>query len=206
MRELAAACEKVAAVQGGVALSDNGRILSTSNLGDMPGTLESLRKALAIRERVLAMEPNSKKVRQELSSCYARTGFLYMFNGPPDKAVEYLGKGTSLMEALLAADPASKDLQYQLWDLYMGLAKSLGSPSVPNLGNTKAAMEYMNKAQSVGDRFASDQPTSPESQQVLGSLYNAYGQMFRGAGQQQEALDSFKKVVAIDEELVKSDP
>ena len=62
MRELAAAYEKVAAVQGGVAMSGHGTLLSSSNLGDMPGALESLRKAIAIRERVFAMEPNNREV------------------------------------------------------------------------------------------------------------------------------------------------
>jgi tetratricopeptide (TPR) repeat protein len=172
----------------------------------MPGALESLRKALAIRERVFAMEPNNREVQQELSYCYPAIGFLYVLNGPPEKAVESLRKGMPTMEALLAADPTNEDLQYKLWNMYMGLAKALGNPAVPNLGDTNGAMAYMDKAQAVGERFASDHPTNPLSAQVLGSLYNAFGQMFRGAGKQQEALDSFKKAVAFDQEIIKRDP
>ena len=206
LRELADAYEKVAAVQGGVAMSGRGTLLSASNLGDTPGALESLHKAQVIREKAFALQPNNNEVRQELSYCYAAIGFLYVLNGPPEKAVEYLRKGMPMMEELLAADPTNEDLQYKLWNLYMGLAKALGNPAVPNLGDTRGAMEYMNKAQSVGERFASIHPTNLLSQQVLGSLANAFGQMFLGAGKLQEALDSFKKALAVDRTLVKADP
>ena len=140
LRELAGAYEKVAAVQGGVAMSGRGTLLSTSNLGDMPGALDSLRKALAIRERVFAMEPGNKEVRQELAFCYVTIGFLHVLNGPPDKAVENLRKGMPIMEALLAADPTDEDLQYNLWNVYLAMAKALGSPAVPNLGDTEGAL------------------------------------------------------------------
>src|SRR6185436_7898581 len=160
MRELAAAYEKVAAVQGGVAMSGHGTLLSASSLADMPGALKSLRQAIAIRERVFAMEPNDKEVRQELAFCYVTIGFLHVLNGPPDKAVENLRKGMPIMEELVTADPTDEDLQYKLWNVYLAQAKVLGSPAVPNLGDTEGALAYMNKAQTLGADMVSKHPTN----------------------------------------------
>ena len=206
LRELAAAYEKVAAVQGGVAMSGRGTLLSNSNLADTPGALESLRKAIAIRERVFAMEPNSKDVQQELAFCYVTIGFLHVLNGPPDKAVDNLRKGMPTMEALLQADPSDEDLQYKLWNVYLALAKALGSPGVPNLGDTEGALAYMNKAQTLGVDLVSKHPTNLSYQNMLSSMHGAYGAIQFGAGRKQEALESYKKNVAIAQEIVKRDP
>ena len=206
LREIAAAYERVAAVQGGVAMSGRGTILSPSNLGDMPGALESLKRAVAIREKVFGMGGSNGEVRQELAYCYAAVGFLYVLNGPPDKAVEYLRKGIPIMEQQAAVDGSDQDLQYKLWNMYLGLAKALGNPAVPNLGDTKGAMEYMNKAKLVGDKLTMDYPESREYIRMQGASYNAFGQMFVGAGQQREALENFQQAAAIDRRLVQLDP
>ncbi len=203
LREVAAGYERVAAVQGGVAMSVRGQILSSSNLGDMPGALQSLNKAVAIREKVFAMKPADKDVRQELSYCYTAIGFLYLLNGPPDKAVEYQLKGLPMMEALLAADPENEDLQYKLWNMYLGIAKSLGNPAVPNLGDTAGAMQYMNKAKVVGDRLLATYPTNREYMRMQGATYNAFAQMYVGLGKQRDALENFQQAAAIDRTLVK---
>lgn len=63
LREVADAYAKVAAVQGGVALSSTrGTFLSTSNLGDAPGALVNLHKARLIRERLVAQRPNDTQL------------------------------------------------------------------------------------------------------------------------------------------------
>jgi non-specific serine/threonine protein kinase/serine/threonine-protein kinase len=206
LRELAGAYEKVAAIQGGVAMSGRGTLLSASNLGDMPGALESLRKAIAIRERLFAMDQGNKEVQQELAFCYVTIGFLHVLNGPPDKAVENLRKGMPIMEELVAADPTDEDLQYKLWNVYLALAKALGSPAVPNLGDTEGALAYMNKAQTLGADMVSKQPTNLAYQNMLSSMHGAYGAIQFGAGRKQEALESYKKNVAIAQEILKRDP
>jgi len=101
------------------------------------------------------------------------------------------------MEALLTFDPTNEDLQYKLWNMYLGLAKSLGNPAVPNLGDTNGAMEYMNKAKAIGDRLTANFPTNREYLRMQGASYNAFGQMFVGSGKQREALESFEQAVTI---------
>jgi eukaryotic-like serine/threonine-protein kinase len=206
MRELAAAYEKVGAVQGGVTMSGRGTLLSGSNLGDTDGALASLGKALTLREEVLTLDPNNKSLQQELAFCYVTIGFLHVLNGPPDKAVQNLSKGMPTMEALLVADPADEDLRYKLWNVYLALAKAMGSPAVPNLGDTEGALAYMNKAQTVGAELVSSHPTNVAYQNMLGASHGALAAILAGAGRKQEALDSHKKSLVIAQEIVDRDP
>ncbi len=206
LRELAGAYEKLMAVQGGTAATGRGTLLSTSNLGDTRGAMESERKALAIRERVFALEPNNKDVRKELALCYLGMGGLYVATGPPDKPVEYARKAMPTLEALLAADPRNEELQSYLSDLYFGMARVLGSPGVPNLGDTQGALEYATKAQSLSEKLVASHPTSLDYRATLGSVHNLLGLILNGSGKLSEALEHYQKALVIDQELVKGDP
>ena len=205
MRELAAAYEKVAAVQGGIAVSNRGTLLSESNLGDTRGAIASLGKALVLRERLAVLEPNNRDIRNELSDCYVGLGGQYLFTGPPEKAVEYQHKAIPLVEASLAADPANERLQYELFGIYLGMAKALGNPAVANLGDTQGALEFMNKAQLLAEKLVADHPTDVDYQVALGSFYNLSGSMLGAIGKEKEALESELKAVAIDQRLVDRD-
>jgi serine/threonine protein kinase/tetratricopeptide (TPR) repeat protein len=205
MRELAAAYEKVAAVQGGIAVSNRGTLLSESNLGDTRGAIASLGKALVLRERLAVLEPNNRDIRNELADCYVGLGGQYLFTGPPEKAVEYQRKAIPLVETSLAADPANERLQYELFGIYLGMAKALGNPAVANLGDTQGALEFMNKAQLLAEKLVADHPTDVDYQVALGSFYNLSGSMLGAIGKEKEALESELKAVAIDQRLVDRD-
>ncbi len=206
LRELAAAYEKVAMVQGGVSVSRRGTALTASNLGDTQGAIESLRKALTIREKVSSLDKNNKDTQQELAFCYERIGVLYVYRGPPGKAIENLRKATPILEGLLASDPANEDLQYALVDNYQGISKSLGNPSVPNLGDTKGALEYIRKAQPIAEKLVLDHPANPAYQLYLAGIHNAFSWVLSVSGELPDALDHARKAVTISRELVKREP
>ena len=88
LRELAEAYDKVAAVQGSAASSTGGTLLSAANLGDTQGALTSYGKALAIREKLLRIDPANKSNLQELARGYHRIAATYLFSGPPAKTIE----------------------------------------------------------------------------------------------------------------------
>jgi tetratricopeptide (TPR) repeat protein len=206
MREIADAYERIAAVQGGVALSPRtGTFLTSSNLGDAPGALENLHKASSLRERLARAEPANNQFRLELAFNYTVIGFVHVLNGPPEKAVEYLRKAIPMMESLLAAKPNDEYLQYTLWNAELGLAKSLGDPAVPNLGDWKGAMDLMRKCQPLIERLAVEHPSDPHYESGIGAQFNGYGQMYAGAGDDQNALESFQKALQIDQKLAQGD-
>jgi tetratricopeptide (TPR) repeat protein len=207
LHEMAAAYEKVAMVQGGATVSSRGTALSTANLGDTKGAAENLDKALAIRERLLALEPNNRDVQRELAYCYERIGVLYVTNGPPEKAVQSLRKAAPRLEELLAADPADEDLQYNLVDNYEGMAKALGNPVLPNLGDTQGALDYLGKAEPVIDKLVANHPDNLAYQLYLAAHHNAFGWVLGSAsGKLTEALGHAEKALAMFQKLSEKDP
>lgn len=194
-------------MQGAVTVSSRGVGLSTSNLGDTQGAIENLNKALAIRERVAALEKNSSAVRQELAYCYEAVGVLYVYNGPPNKAVESLRKAAPILEALAAADPKNEDLQFNLNDNYQGMAKALGSPISPNLGDTNGAIDYMNKGLPIIEKLVSEHPTNLGYKLYLAGAHNAFGWVLGSmSGKLPEASEHAQKALALYQQLVKAEP
>ena len=206
LRELASAYEKVAAVQGGAAASTMGAVLSASNLGETAGAEQSSRKAVAIRERVSQLEPSKRQARKELADSYTALGGLYVLAGPPEKAVEFARKAVDIYQGLLAMDPGDEALLDGLGTAYLSLAKALGSPGVPNLGDSKAALDYLDKAVVIGEKLLALHPNNLNQQQTLGTLHNTLGLMFSATGQRKEELAEYQKAVAIDQALVAADP
>jgi len=207
LHELATAYEKVAAVQGGVATSSHGTALTSSNLGDTKGAIESLNNALAIREKALAMEPNNKEMQQGLSNCYAALGVLYMSAGPPDKAADNLRKALPIVETLLAADPTNESLQMNLVDAEAALSKVLGNPIWPNLGDTNGALEYLDKGQQLLEKLAAEHPTNLVYQLYVAGFHNNRGWVLSGmSGKLPEALEHMQKALVIEQGLVNADP
>jgi non-specific serine/threonine protein kinase/serine/threonine-protein kinase len=207
LREIAAAYEKVAMVQGGATVSSRGTALSTSNLGDTKGARENLDKALAIREKLSTLEPNNKDAQRDLAYCYERIGVLCVTNGPPEKAVESLRKAAPRLEALLASDPADEDLQYNLVDNYEGMAKALGNPILPNLGDTEGALDYLAKAQPIIEQLVADHPDNLAYQLYLAAHHNAYGWVLGSAsGKLPEALEHAQKALAMFQKLSETEP
>ena len=206
LRELAGAYEKVSAVQGGAAISARGTLITASNLGDTAGAIDSSRKALATREKVLTMNPGDANDLQALVGAYEEMGSLYLRNGPPEKAVEYFRKAIPVLEALLAHDPANESLQYLGSLHYSGLAQALGNPGVPNLGDTKGALEYLQKALQSDERLTRDHPDNLSYQQGLGESHNTMGLIFSATGQRKEQLEHYQQAAAIDRLLVAAEP
>jgi len=204
LRELALAYEKVAAVQGGA--TGTHAASSSSNLGDTQGALESERKALAIRERLVALAPRDRKLQNELAYCYEGLGSLHTLAGPPEKVLEYVNKAIPILEESVAAEPADEEVKYMLCITYLYKARALGNPFTANLGDTKGALEFLNKAQPIGERLAADRPADVQYQATLGGVYNLTALLMQANGKEKDALEFDIKAAAIDQRLVDLEP
>jgi len=85
LRELAGAYEKVAAVQGGIAMSGRGTILAASNLGDTKGAVEIMKL------NTLAY-PDSPNSYDSLSDAYLADGQKDLALQNAKRALELLAK------------------------------------------------------------------------------------------------------------------
>jgi tetratricopeptide (TPR) repeat protein len=206
LRELASAYEKVAAVQGGIAVSSQGTTLSSSNLGDIVGARASLRKAVQLRDRVNNLEPNNLEIRYELGLCHDLLAETYLVGGPPEKTIEHETQANSIFESCLAADPENEKVLYAMSASYIGLAKAFGSPAVANLGDTKKALEHLNKSLALIEKLVAKHPDNLIYQIILGASYNLQTALWGAAGNEKEALEASRKAVAIDQRVVELDP
>ena len=94
-RELAAAYEKLGAVQ---------YTPSVAHLGDLPGALESHRKAAALREALVASEPSNLDFRRELLDSYWFIATLLGAQGDIKRELEMIREQLPMRQQLAAAE------------------------------------------------------------------------------------------------------
>ncbi len=104
-REMAAAYERVGDVQGGD---------FSANLGDTAGALRSYRKALELREALLAADPGSPTARREAALSHDKLGVLLEATGDVTGAAAEMRAAMDLLEPLVASPAADEDLRFQL--------------------------------------------------------------------------------------------
>lgn len=202
-QEIGTAYQRIGDVQGGLITSASGGSLSASNLGDTQGALASYRKALAIRERLAAVERSNSEVQQEWGTSITRLGEMSLTLGKPSDAAEYFRKAIAIYEKLSTADPANKVLRKKLCSLYFVLGKALGVPGGANLGDSAGALEYLRKALAIDKALATESPTEAKYRQGVSADYSVIGRVLSNNGSQAEALESYRKALAIDQLLIK---
>ncbi len=116
-RELAAAFERVGDVQGQA---------RESNLGDPKAALASYKKALAIRERLVATAPNDADARRDLVPNYGKLSDLLWDAGDSAGSMEYSQRLLRLAEALAAAPGATTADSLRLATSYLDYGYKLG--------------------------------------------------------------------------------
>ena len=204
LRELADAYERVAAVQGGSYRTAAG-IVTAGNLGDTAGAETSMQKALAIREEV-ARITYSDADQEALARAHSAFAGLYVFSGPPHKAVDYLLRSIALLEPLFAAQPQSETIRALLADAYVGIGKAYGSPGGPNLGDTRSALAYLRASLKVQESLVADFPRNIGYRQGLAAIHNALGLVYSAIGEREEQLDQYRKAAEIARSVAAEQP
>jgi eukaryotic-like serine/threonine-protein kinase len=205
LRELADAYEKLAAVQGGVARTTGGNVLSASNLGDTAGAIASMEKALAIREQLAQLSANDPAAMQALSEAYVIMAGFYITSGPPQTAVDYLQKAIPIAESLLATHP-TVPVRLLCSNAYMSIGRALGSPSGPNVGDTRGALAYMQGALKMHQALATEFPQEVGYQQSLVAIHNGLGLIYSAMGEREEELEQSRKAIAVARRIVQAEP
>ncbi|MEO6724014.1 MAG: hypothetical protein ABIP14_01835 [Blastocatellia bacterium] len=133
-----------------------------ASLGDLSGSLEHHRLALALRERLAAPDPKDPNAQKDIDTSlylnvtYNRLAEIYRMTGGYDEALGYVRKGQKLVEDAQTRQPEKANRLHDLAITYRKLAFLL-------LGNGKEAeaMEYALKSQVLRESLikAETQPT-----------------------------------------------
>lgn len=188
-RDLAAAYEQVAEVQG-------------TRLGDNSGALVSYRKALDIRTRLFESDRANAELGRELVHNYGRLGDMVFFVDDADRALEYADRMVRLAEALARAHPGEVTDQRGLAYAYtcMGWYRSMS-------GDASRGLPLLERAEGILQSLLTAHSDNIAVRRSLGVLYSMHGHALRfvlhsyAASQEKQ-----EKAVALLSELTRADP
>src|SRR5687767_12368922 len=191
-RELAAAYEKLGAVQ---------YTPSVAHLGDLPGALESHRKAAALREALVAAEPNNREYRRELLDSYWFIATLVARQGDLLQELEIIRRQLPAREQLAAEEQNGFLDRYNLAGTYVylgGLAMQVG--------DMQGALDNQQKAFNLREQLFALDPDRTRATRSLTISYEYLGLTKDRAGDTNGALELQQRGLQMREALVAADP
>ena len=190
--ELATAYEKVGDAQGGG---------GHSNLGDTAGALVSYRKALDIRETVLAVKPHDVQALVGIARAYTRMGEVLESMGKFDESMKYLSRNLELRKQLIAIAPNNEQAQAGLAGAYDNLGDIHGELGRwdEDIENHRASAEiYSSLAVAHPDHHAYLRDAALEHKKMGGAL--------EASGKLAEALQEYQYALKVDEDMRSKHP
>jgi tetratricopeptide (TPR) repeat protein len=191
-RELAAAYERVGDVRGGE---------SNGSLGDVAGAVESYRKALEIREALVALSPEERLARRDLANSQQKIGYRLLDTGGAGKGLEHLQKALTLYLDLTREQPSNDDLQVELAATRNGLGLAMSER-----GDLAGALEQYRAAMAICEKLAA---TNPQDQRYRRRLWTSHEGIANGLWLQDDAagaIEANSKALALGEALIAEDP
>jgi eukaryotic-like serine/threonine-protein kinase len=190
--ELATAYMKVGDAQGQAYMA---------NLGDTSGSLNSYRKALQIREALVAADPQNKQNRFELARCQSRVGDKLAKMGDMAGATAAYEKTVALTTDLLNQDSSNLQVGHEL---FLTLTR-LGYVAEDS-GSLPRALEMHQKAlhasQQLLERHAMDSTACRDLRIGLANV----GDLLAKSGKVREGLEIYRKNFEVCGEVEAADP
>jgi eukaryotic-like serine/threonine-protein kinase len=191
-RELAAAYEKLGTVQ---------YTPSVAHLGDLEGALQSHRKAAALREALLAADPNNLDYRRELLDSYWYIASLLGKQGDRLRELEILRQQLPDRRQLAAVEKTDYVDRYNLAGTYAYIGSLLMS-----MGDVQGALDNQQEALKLREALAASDPNTARSRRALTISYEYLGLATDLAGDIKRALELQQRGLEMREALLAADP
>src|SRR5438094_515219 len=191
-RELAAAYERVGDVRGEA---------FGASLGDRAGATDSYRKALTIREALVAAAPRDVQNRRDLAIISRKIGNQFLDTADPAPGLGYLRKSLSLYSELATEQPMRAELQQDLAEAYTALGNGLEAN-----GDESAVLEQYGKALPIYQELLQGNPKERVLRRSLSVVYEKMGNALFLRSDTKGALENNAKALALRESLLAEDP
>ena len=191
-RELAAAYEKLGAVQ---------YTPTVAHLGDLPGALESHRKAAALREALVAAEPSNRDYRRDLLDSYWYIATLVGAQGDMSKELQMLREQLSARRELAVTEQSGFLDRYNLAATYT----AMGNIFI-QMGDSHGALENQREALRQREEIAALDPDTARSRRALTISYEYVGLALDQTGDTKGALEIQRRGLEVRQALVAADP
>ncbi len=191
--ELAAAYDKIGSIQGG---------LFTSNLGQRKEADKSYRKALAIREALVAQEPKNVLFRRWLTTSYSKVAHILQVEADLPGALEYHGKALAVCKQNAADSPNDPKILSDLALCYAQFGYMQGLN-----GRTEDALENTRKAVVIMEELAAADPNDNKTRDNLTYCYDRVAEVLASSAQNHaEALLLYRKIYKMTEARLAAEP
>jgi non-specific serine/threonine protein kinase/serine/threonine-protein kinase len=192
LRELSAAYIRIAAVLG------NSR---DANLGDSALSLQDYRRAVEMRETVVAALPSDREARRELAESDMALALALRGSREADAARRLLDKATAILEPLAAADTSNTKIQYAL-----AKATEYKAGLYADQGEFKNAQTTYQKSLAMYQHVAEMDPSNRDYRIDVAYAHKHVGGTLIVQKQLQPALEEYRAALVIDEGELKADP
>ena len=191
-RELAAAYEKLGAVQ---------YTPSVAHLGDLPGALESHRKAAALRESLVGADPSNREYRRDLLDSYWFIATLLGAQGDMPSELKMLREQLPARQELASTEQSGFVDRYN----FAGTHAYIGS-LLMLMGDSQGALENQREALRLREEIAALDPDTARARRALTISYEYLGLAMDQAGDTNGALEVQQRGLQMRESLVAADP
>jgi eukaryotic-like serine/threonine-protein kinase len=187
-RELAAAYDRMGSVLGK---------LWAANLGDTKGALESYKKALRIREALVAADAQNPQNRRELAESHRQIGWQLL----DTTGSEHLRQAISIYTQLAQEHPDDVEIQTALARAHNQLGSVL-----EDRGDLSGALENERRALALLEKLDAASPGDPGLRRTLSITYDYIARSLFLSGEVGAALESNGKALELRAALATQDP
>jgi len=191
-RELATAYQRVADIQGNQ---------YSAHSGDTEEALINYKKALAIREKLVAARPNDTDARRELADSCDKLGDVSELKGDLNGALEFYRRSLSIRTALSEENPTNALLRQ---DLAISL-DSIGD-TLLKTGDAQTALDNVRKALAIRQFLSAGDPNNITAKRNLAISYDKVAEALSALDNNSEALENGMKALAMFEQLAAAEP
>ena len=187
-RDLAAAYERVARVQGGY---------FESHLGDTEGARRSLERALALRS-ALAASPGTADDRMALAESELQLAQVLLVAGDAQAAAVRARRASTLHSALAAEQPGDRR-----YTARAARAKRYLGAALTEIGSRTEALQALRESAATFEQIGD---SDPAARRELGFTHQMIVHALSGTADRAGAAASYEKAVGIQAALVEADP
>lgn len=193
-RELATAYYQLGAIQ-------NSGFGASPNVGKINAAVASHRRAVSLRESVIADAPDDLKTRSDLANSYLILSQVLVYSGNEDEAYEASRRGLKLREEIATLDPAKLEWQQGLLQAYRTFFFTAG-----NLRHFSACYESLGKGVKLGEKLMNENPDKPALAAQYALTLAAYGTQRRLRGEIKCAWSDYRQAEKILDDIAAKMP
>ena len=174
---------------------------SVANVGDAKGSLEYLRKSLAIDEELAAKHPSEARYQQGLAASYNALGLMLSNSGDQKGELESYRKALAIDEGLVKENETNTLYRRELAIQYGNTGSALLA-----VGDKAGALDNFRRAQAIYEALVAADPSDASVRRNEAVGYRNIGVALGSIGDRPGALDNFHKALQVFAALVLKDP